>query len=117
MMTLICGLPNAGKTTYSGQFGNVIHMDEEKKLSSVCEKVAKMEDVVVEGVFGKRAQRARVMDAYRGGIRKCVFIDITIDECIGREDRNRPEFILRNAYRLFEPPTLEEGWDELEVIR
>ena len=28
MITLICGLPNAGKTTYSKNYTNVIHYDE-----------------------------------------------------------------------------------------
>ena len=30
-ITLICGLPNAGKTTYSRQFENVIHLDDFRK--------------------------------------------------------------------------------------
>lgn len=116
VLTLICGLPNAGKTTYSKRFENVVHLDEERRTANVCEKVKGAGDVVVEGVFASRPQRERLIRAY-GGRCRCIFIDITLDECIRREDRGRSDFILRNAYKHFTPPTLDEGWDEIEVVR
>ena len=82
----------------------------------VCEKVKGMDDAVVEGVFGTTSQRKRLLDSHDGECR-CIFIDITLDESIRREDRGRAEFILQNAHRHFEPPTYDEGWDEIEIIR
>lgn len=47
----------------------------------------------------------------------CIWIDTPLEECIQREDRNRPiEIILLHA-DTFEPPTYDEGWDEIIVIK
>ena len=116
MLTLICGLPNAGKTTYSQRFDNVIHLDEVGRTSRVCEMVEGMGDTVVEGVFATSLKRRQLIDA-GGGYSKCIWLDVPLDECKRREDRGRPEFILENAAKYFEPPTYDEGWDEIEVIR
>ena len=116
MLTLICGLPNAGKTTYSQRFENVIHLDEERRTSAVCDKVRGMDEAVVEGGFNTAEKRGRLRSSYDGYTR-LIWLDTPLDECIRREDRGRPEFILRNAAKHFEPPTYDEGWDEIEVIR
>ena len=117
MLILICGIPNAGKTTYSSQFDNALHLDEIGATDKVIDKMRQIDgDVVVEGYFGSAESRRRVRSAY-GGEARCVFIDISVEESIKREKRNRHEAILRNASRFFEPPTLDEGWDEIIVIR
>lgn len=117
MLMLICGIPNAGKTTYSSRFDNALHLDEIGATDKVIGKMRQIDgDVVVEGYFGNAESRRKVRSAY-GGEARCVFIDISVDESIKREKRNRHEAILRNASRFFEPPTLDEGWDEIIVIR
>ena len=117
MLTLICGIPNAGKTTYSSRFDNALHLDEIGATDKVIDKMKQIDgDVVVEGYFGSVESRRRVRSAY-GGEARCVFIDMSVEESIKRERRNRHPQILRNASRLFEPPTLEEGWDEIIIIK
>lgn len=117
MLTLICGLPNAGKTTYSGQFANVLHLDEIGRTGRVADMVRGMtEDVTIEGVFGTVESRKRLVEAYDGPTR-CVFLDVPFDEILRREDRGRAEWLLRNAAKRFTPPTYDEGWDEIEVMR
>ena len=117
MLTLICGMPNAGKTTYSKQFANVIHLDDVGRPSKVADMVRGMTgDVVVEGVFGMPRNRMRLVDAYDGPTR-CIFLDVPFDEILRREDRGRAEWLLRNAAKHFTPPAHDEGWDEIEVIR
>ncbi len=74
------------------------------------------DDATIEGFFPTSKCRRKVREAYNGAAR-CVFIDISVEKSIRREDRNRHETILRNAARFFEPPTYDEGWDEIEVIR
>lgn len=114
MLTLICGLPNAGKTT---GHPDALHQDEIGTTENVCAAISQIDgDATIEGYFGTHDVRRRVLDAYDGPAR-CVFIDITVEESIRREDRNRHEAILHNAAQLFEPPTYAEGWDEIEVIR
>lgn len=117
MLTMICGIPNAGKTTYSQRFGNALHQDELGAMGNIVGAIGRMDgDIIIEGYFGTSRERRRVLGAHEGQS-KCIFIDITVEESIRREDRNRNPQILRNAARFFEPPTYDEGWDEIEVIR
>lgn len=113
MLTLICGLPNAGKTTYSQQFDNPLHLDEIGTADSVIDMMKQIDgDIVVEGFFGKSADRRKIRSAYNGEA-VCLFIDISPDESIKRENRNRHPSILRNAARYFEQPTYTEGWNKI----
>lgn len=114
MLTLICGLPNAGKTTYTKRFENAMHQDDigTRVIDAIREAAG---DVVIEGYFGTSDIRRKAINAHNGHA-KCIFIDISAEESIRREDRNRHPQILRNAARFFEPPTYSEGWDEIIVI-
>lgn len=117
MLTLICGLPNAGKTTYSRRFDNPLHLDEIGTADNVITKMKQIDgDIVVEGFFGTSASRRKIRSAYSGEA-VCIFLDISVDESIKRENRNRHPNILRNASKYFEPPTCEEGWNEIRIIR
>lgn len=116
MITLIIGLPNSGKTTYSQQFDNVIHFDDvgHRVFELVEENKG---DVAVEGIFIHRRMRERLLKAYKGsGRRICIWLDITPQECERRENRNRGAYMIWNCFSAFEPPTLDEGWDEIIVI-
>lgn len=114
---MICGLPNAGKTTYSKRYEDALHQDEIGTIANIVKAIEQISgDVVIEGYFGTKEERSRVISAYNGNV-KCIFIDISIEESIRRENRNRHPQILRNASRFFEPPTLDEGWDEIIIIR
>lgn len=122
MLTLIIGVPNAGKTTYSDKnFENVLHMDdlvsEGKHTAYVIDCIENCEgDICVEGVYYAPGSRKRIADAYNG-YKQCIWLDTPIDECKRRENRRRPLFIIDNSYRMFKPPTLDEGWDEVIIIR
>ena len=116
MLTMICGLPNAGKTTFSKRFDNALHQDDIGAISYIIDRIEQMDDVIIEGYFGRKNERDRVRKSHKG-YTKCIFLDISVEESIRREDRNRHPQILRNASRSFEPPTLDEGWDEIVIIR
>ena len=113
MLTLICGLPNAGKTTFSLQYDNPLHLDDIGTADNVIDKIKQLNgDIVVEGFFGKSADRRKIRSAYNGKA-VCIFIDISLNESIKRENRKRHPSILRNAARYFEPPTYGEGWNNI----
>lgn len=117
MLTMICGIPNAGKTTFSKRFDDVLHQDDVGSIRRITEMIKQIDgDVVAEGYFGRQEERQRVREAHKG-YSKCIYLDISVDESIKREDRRRNKQILQNASRFFEPPTLEEGWDEIIIIR
>ena len=115
MLTLICGIPNAGKTTYSQKYDNVIHLDDVQRTSVICEMVANEEDVCVEGAFLDSRRRRKIADAYKGK-KVCIWLNTPLDECIARENRGRQKGLFRVCAEGFEPPTYAEGWDEIEVI-
>ena len=122
-MTLICGIPNAGKTTYSQRFEYVVHMDDVAikghPMSRICEIISNAEeDVCVEGVFISRLQRKQLVDACKPEWKKmCIWLDTPLEECLRRENRGRREGLVRNCYACMQPPTYSEGWDEIIVIR
>lgn len=117
MLTLICGLPNAGKTTYSKKYTNVIHGDEIQDFNNVYEMVSQTDDVCIEWIFLDSYIRKKVLSAYMGDYKVCIWLDTPIEECLRREDRNRGMAIVRNCSMAFEPPTYDEGWDEIIRIR
>lgn len=115
MLTLVCGLPNAGKTTYSQRFGNVIHLDS-MWYPHVKKEVSQMEDAVVEGCYCKRSLRLDLLKVAKGE-KVCIFLDTPESECFRRaEGRGNAASVLQHI-RMMEPPTLEEGWDEIIIIR
>ena len=123
MLTLICGLPNAGKTTYSAQFENVIHTDDvpcvkgHGHMRTVCEMITgKTEDVCVEGLFPTRHSRRMLIHAAGDTYKKCIWLNTPADECIRRENRGRNKCIVTNSQQIFQPPTYEEGWDEIIIL-
>lgn len=118
MFILICGLPNAGKTTYSSQFENAVHIDdlvskERPRSDAVLEMIQDADDMCIEGVFPFADRRRMYREAYKGEGTKCIWLDTPYEECIKRENRGRPKMIIKNCYALFQPPTLAEGWDEI----
>ena len=125
MITLICGLPNAGKTTYSAKHNNVIHFDEVSRKGDQfrrCNHLAKHTegDVCVEGVYNSARRRKELIEACKDKSPKiCIWLDTPLEECVRREEsyRKRPLTIVYMEHDNFEEPTLDEGWDEIVVIK
>lgn len=120
-MILICGIPNAGKTTYAKRFDNVINFDRVKGTNRqmherVLEMVKNNPSAVIEGVYNKAEDRKKLVQACGGG--KVIWLNTPVDECIRREEayRKRPILIVESCAKHFEPPTYDEGWDEIIII-
>lgn len=123
-MILIIGHPNSGKTTYSQQYGNVLHLDNfpPSKFLNCNEAVRKTDgNVVVEGIYNLRCRRKLLLEQVKDKDCKniCIWIDTPLEVCLERErnDRQRPEQMERHSYDVFQPPTYDEGWDEIIVVR
>lgn len=117
MFTLICGLPNSGKTTYSSKFNNVIHFDD-VDLKKIDEIISSADgDLCVEGLFITSRHRKKLNGLYKGNRTQCIWIDTPLDVCIKRENRNRCTDIIRNCNAFFQPPVKDEGWDEIIRIK
>lgn len=111
-LTLICGLPRAGKTTYSQKYENVIHLDSSGAYLGVEKRVNhKYGDIIVEGVYAKRGQRERLIAACNADNFKCIWLN-TPDKI--RHSRKGWD---KYCDYPFDPPTFDEGWDEIIIIR
>ena len=111
MLTLICGHSRAGKTTYSQRFDNVIHLDDVHSTRAVISRIRSEDDVVVEGIYYSPRERKELLSAYKGKGTRCICLDTPKE--IREERMGR---IIKHDYP-FRIPTLDEGWDEIIIIR
>ena len=124
MITLICGIPNAGKTTYSKNFKSVLHLDDIKHSKSRYKSIIELAsqstgDICIEGVYSKAKQRTELLEACKDNSPKiCIWINTPLEECLEREKnyRKRSLGMVKRFHERFEEPTLEEGWDEIIII-
>ena len=122
-MILICGLPNAGKTTYSAQFQNVVHIDEIAGIKHYHDIIKQRLDeadgeLCVEGTFLVHHAREKVLRLCKPEWKKtCIWLNTDPNECKRREDRGRRPWLIDNCERCFQPPTYDEGWDEIIVVK
>ena len=121
-MLIICGIPNAGKTTYSVQYDSVVHFDgldtTTKKKYDRLKELARNGNAVLEGVFGDKRRRTELIECCPLEERKvCIWLDTAVEECVRRENRNRPTNMIRHHAKVFQPPTYAEGWDEIIIIK
>ena len=121
-MTLIIGLPNAGKTTYSKQFAKAISLDDVRgngrdRRAKLAEMVRQDNELCIEGVYAKAKERKPLIEACSGR-KVCIWLNTPIEVCIDREThgRKRPTKMIEWAAADFEPPTYSEGWDEIIII-
>lgn len=118
MLTLICGLPNAGKTTYSERYANVVHSDDypsSRKLLALVSDIS--DDACVEGIFVTSHSRRLLLKSYPGDGAECIFLDTPMEACVEREDRGRSTIFIRNCASVLEYPSYDEGWDDILIVR
>ena len=122
-MIIICGIPNAGKTTYSEQY-NSTHYDEmnmtTRQRYEKLNELIRLGNAVIEGVFGEKWRREEFISSCPENEKKiCIWLDTPLDICLEREAnyRQRPACLVVHHAQTFEPPTLYEGWDEIKIIR
>lgn len=126
---LFCGTPGSGKTTLSKQMAEQydaerISFDERHYLRHtdmippIVEALTDGKSVVADSVFTHAKQRTAILDAVKDiSCRKIlIHMDTSLEECL-RRNANREnrllDFVVESIYQSFEPPTLDEGWDEI----
>lgn len=115
MIRLICGKSRSGKTTFAQRYKDVIHLDNygrpPESYAKLLPKVAKLAgDLTIEGIFDTAELRRQLLDAYQGRGSVCIWINTPQEVIDGRYFRppTKPH--------TFEPPSLDEGWDEIIII-
>lgn len=131
-LTLFCGCPASGKSTLSKQIAEQhnaerISFDERKyilhkeMIPPILEALTDGKNVVVDSVFSHVRQRTLVLDAVKDIPCRKVLIYMTtpLDECLRRNANRKnhlPDFVVESFFNSIEPPTLDEGWDEIKYI-
>lgn len=120
-MIIICGVPNAGKTTYSQQYKDAVHYDSlnmtTRQRYIYLNRLARRGDAVFDGVFGEGFRRKELVKSCPRGEKKiCVWLNTPLEVCLARENRDRSPEVVLFHWQAFEPPTMDEGWDRIEVI-
>lgn len=114
MFTLICGISRAGKTTFSKLFDNVIHLDDYINSKNCYDNVIKdihngiiCDGVTLEGCYNKATKRVELIKNIRSDYYRCIWLNTSKEKI-----KSRTVYV----YMSFEQPTLEEGWDEIQII-
>ena len=122
-VTLICGLPNSGKTTFSKHFKNVFHLDDFenpifKRKFDDCNKAAlkSATDVYIEGCYHRKTLIKEFIEIFKKWKKVCIWINTPLEICLNRCNKGRDELTVRLTNEHFEPPTQDEGWDELIIL-
>lgn len=126
---LFCGAPASGKSTLSKQiaeqhnaerisFDERHYMRHNEMISPIVEALTNGENVVADSVFAYVKQRKMILDAVKDIPCRKVLIHMTtpLDECLRRNANRKnhlPDFVVESFFQSIEPPTLDEGWDEI----
>ena len=140
MLCVLCGCCGSGKTTLSRQlaeqynaklycFDNLPNSHHPKYAESVRNKM--WQDIAVDLNEGKkiivddlhtRLRWRKGLLSYVSDIscqKNLIVMNTPLEECLKRNANRQyklPEFVVENTFKNYEPPTLDEGWDEIIVI-
>ena len=131
MQTLyvMCGVPASGKSTLSKKIANeqnlvrfsldeMGYIRQHKLIPHVVDALKEGKSVIADSLYTKEKWRTELLQAVKFiGCRSVLLrMSTPLDECIrrnaGRENA-LPDFVIEDIYNSIEPPSLEEGWDEI----
>lgn len=129
LIFVFCGSPASGKTTLSKKiaeeqnairlsFDEMRCLQHKELIQPTLEALQFNKNVVVDSVFTRLSQRKVILDATKDidCKRILIYMNTPLEECVRRNAQRPnplPEFMVRNIYNSIEPPTLDEGWDEI----
>jgi tRNA uridine 5-carbamoylmethylation protein Kti12 len=134
---VLCGIPGSGKTTlskklvqtYTAQLYSYDQIRSENKLkssheirtqilSSIANDLQNNFNVILDDSNILMNSRIEVLEAIKGCKCNKVLIVLTtpLNKCLYRNAnrKNRlPDWVIEHMRRKYQPPSLEEGWDEI----
>jgi predicted kinase len=128
---IFTGLQGSGKTTYYNEHFAVTHVHVSRDVLQSAGREASLireclqagRSFVVDNTYGSRAQRASYIQlAKTGGFTvRSLFFDVPVRTAIGRNNHRSdkkpiPVPAILRARKQLEPPSLEEGFDEIQTV-
>ena len=144
MLTVLCGLPASGKTTWrlaNGADTTVVCLDEVREeltgdaarqdfnesvmmvaRGRARDALEEERDVIIDATGLTREHRATWLDLAEGAdcSTRCIYFPVSIEEALERNaarDRQVPEDAIRRMAGRLEKPAFGEGFDEVLVLR
>lgn len=140
---MMVGVPGSGKTAYARQIPNatVLSSDDiraeigvdggdkkmRKQVFDILHKRTKEalsagNDVVYDATNLRHTRRAELLNEIKGlaGDKVCVYFAIPLEQALSQNtDRDTPvpEEVIKRMSREMCEPRIDEGWDEIKVIR
>ena len=130
---VMCGVPGSGKTTHSKRMAEEHGLTRFSFDEMRCFRLAEFmrpalkslregKNVILDSTNLRVNVREKILQAVADiPCRKiAVYMDTPLDECI-RRNANREcrlqDFIIESTHRSLQPPTLDEGWDEVKEVK
>lgn len=131
MQTLyvMCGVPASGKSTKSRQiaeehgltrfsYDEMRCFHQRDFIRPAAEALRNGESIIMDSTNLRITGRKSILESVANiPCRKvAVFMDTPLEECLQRNtnrDVRLQDFMVESAYRALQPPTLDEGWDEI----
>ena len=111
MLILICGRPRAGKTTLSTYFKCIVTHADYIQYRGCAIATKRNDKICCEGIFSSIASRNMILNE-ANGYKTCVWLDTSKDL---RQKRLGVKELQHDYY--FRPPTLDEGWDKIIIVK
>lgn len=130
---VMCGVPGSGKTTYSKQMAeehNLMRFSfDEMRCFRLAEfmrpalkAIREEKNVILDSTNLRANVRAKILKAVEDIPCKkiAVYMNTPLEECIWRNanrEARLEDCIIESTYRSLQPPTLDEGWDEVKEVK
>ena len=129
---IMCGVPGSGKSTTSKQMADEYGLErfsfDEMKcfclddyMHLAINAIQDGKNVILDSTNLRVNVRKKILQAVNDVLCKkvVVYMNTPLEVCLDR-NRNRAtrlqDFIIESSYRSLQPPTLDEGWDEIIYI-
>ena len=141
---MLVGLPGSGKSTYAeklSQSGYKTFSSDELRIEllgdvndvsnnrlifdtlhkRLTESLKEGNNSIFDATNMSSKGRTRFLESIKDieCTKRCVVFDVPVEVCIERNknrDRKVPEAVFENMLSYYTPPSIEEGWDEIEMI-
>ncbi len=139
---VLCGIPGSGKTTLSTKIAfinkaKIYHYDDFKKnfkyphfkqvhqylYKQIIQDLLSGNDIVLDDLHTCFEWRESLLSTLKDIPCKKILIVMTtpLEECVRRnaqrEGRARlPDSVIYHLSRRYQPPSLEEGWDDIQYV-
>ena len=130
---VMCGVPGSGKSTFSRKLAEErglerFSFDEmrcfrlEEFLRPAVEAIRNGKSVILDTTNLRANVRKKVLQV--AGDIQCrkvmVYMDTSLEQCLYRNahrEARLQDCIVESTYRSLQKPTLDEGWDEIIIVK